>query len=93
MGAHNLGKERRFVGARLAKCIATPRMKARATTLIQRYAGSHWREAQRAGWIIDVVTHIDRDYREYILDQVCSGVSIRVWDLFGIRSFRLGLKP
>ena len=46
------------------------RLKHRAATLVQRYAGSHWRDAQRTGWIIDVVTHIDKDYREYILEQV-----------------------
>ena len=36
------------------------RLKHRATTLIQRYAGSHFREAQRTAWMIDVVTHIDK---------------------------------
>ncbi|GAX76946.1 hypothetical protein CEUSTIGMA_g4393.t1 [Chlamydomonas eustigma] len=45
------------------------RLKHRASTLIQRYAGSRWREAQRTGWMIDVVLHIDKDYREYVLDQ------------------------
>lgn len=45
------------------------RAKSRASTLIQRYAGSHWQQAQRSKWMIDVVMHIDRDYREYILEQ------------------------
>eukprot|EP00983_Pelagomonas_calceolata_P013128 419654-Pelagomonas_calceolata.AAC.1 len=43
----------------MTKCSA----KSRASTLIQRYAGSHWQQAQRSKWMIDVVMHIDRDYR------------------------------
>ncbi|KAF5829982.1 hypothetical protein DUNSADRAFT_15202 [Dunaliella salina] len=48
---------------------AVIRAKSRASQLIQRYAGSHWQQAQRTKWLIDVVMHIDRDYREYILEQ------------------------
>lgn len=39
------------------------RLKHRAATLIQRYAGSNWQAAQRTKWLLDVVTHIDKDYR------------------------------
>lgn len=39
------------------------RLKHRAATLIQRYAGANWQAAQRTKWMIDVVTHIDKDYR------------------------------
>jgi hypothetical protein len=39
------------------------RLKHRAATLIQRYAGSNWQTAQRTKWMLDVVTHIDTDYR------------------------------
>eukprot|EP00798_Chlamydomonas_sp_ICE-L_P001308 gene1308-32658_t len=45
------------------------RLKHRAGTLIQRYAGANWREAQKTKWMLDVVTHIDMDYREYLMDQ------------------------
>ncbi|KAG2451408.1 hypothetical protein HYH02_004008 [Chlamydomonas schloesseri] len=45
------------------------RLKHRASTLIQKYAGSRWREAQRTKWLIDIVCHIDKDYREYIMEQ------------------------
>ncbi len=41
----------------------TCRLKHRAATLIQRYAGSNWQVAQRTKWMLDVVTHIDKDYR------------------------------
>ncbi|KAJ9518944.1 hypothetical protein QJQ45_026212 [Haematococcus lacustris] len=47
------------------------RVKSRATNLIQRYAGSNWQAATRTKWILDCVTHIDQDYREYMLDQAC----------------------
>lgn len=45
------------------------RLKHRAMTLIQKYAGQHWREAQRTKWITDLVCHVDKDYREYIAEQ------------------------
>lgn len=39
------------------------RLKARAATLIQKYAGTNWQTAQRTKWMLDVVTHMDTDYR------------------------------
>ncbi|GIL70678.1 hypothetical protein Vretimale_3775 [Volvox reticuliferus] len=43
--------------------------KHRASALIQRYSGPRWREAQRTKWLIDVVFHIDREYREFMAEQ------------------------
>ncbi|KAG2485838.1 hypothetical protein HYH03_015421 [Edaphochlamys debaryana] len=48
---------------------ATIRMRHRAATLIQKYSGPRWREAMRTKWLIDVVSHIDKDYRSYIMEQ------------------------
>jgi hypothetical protein len=45
------------------------RMRQRASTLIQKYAGSQWQAAQRTPWLLNVVCHIDLDYRHYMLDQ------------------------
>lgn len=36
--------------------------KQRAIQLIGKYAGPHWREAQRAKWVIDMVTAIHTQY-------------------------------
>ncbi|KXZ48139.1 hypothetical protein GPECTOR_30g235 [Gonium pectorale] len=48
---------------------ANIRLKHRAASLIQRYSGTRWREATRTKWLIDVVCHIDRDYRQYIMER------------------------
>jgi hypothetical protein len=45
------------------------RLKHRATTLIQRYAGSQAPLAAKSTFLVQIVEHIDSDYREYILDQ------------------------
>ncbi|EFJ50936.1 hypothetical protein VOLCADRAFT_103726 [Volvox carteri f. nagariensis] len=44
-------------------------LKHRASALIQRYSGSRWREAQRTKWLIDIVLHIDEEYREFMTEQ------------------------
>ncbi|GLC44110.1 hypothetical protein PLESTB_000927900 [Pleodorina starrii] len=44
-------------------------MKHRASALIQKYSGNRWREAQRTKWLLDIVFHIDRDYRQYLSEQ------------------------
>ncbi|GFR46819.1 hypothetical protein Agub_g8239, partial [Astrephomene gubernaculifera] len=44
-------------------------LRHKAITLIQRHAGTRWREAQRTKWLIDLVCAIDRDYRERIAGQ------------------------
>lgn len=36
----------------------------RTAHMIAKFAGSHWREAQRAKWIIDMVVAIDNEYRQ-----------------------------
>lgn len=36
----------------------------RTAHMISKFAGSHWREAQRAKWIIDMVVAIDNEYRQ-----------------------------
>ena len=61
--------KRRSVGDRPKRDDGRAARRQRASSMICKFAGSHWVEAQRTKWVLDMVVAIDGEYFHTIHDQ------------------------